>query len=214
MEELYSTEMLDREILEDARKKAFKILKTADDTVASQSEQWETKTRQTVRELRDSHESRLHKARAEISARGPLDKRRLRSETAEFFLKETLAEFIKNYNREKMFLLLKKELAERLVECSDEIDNDKNTEITCRNINREEFEKTLRGIFALHGITNQPSFESPQSGPEGEMSFPAISINTPHLHITVSVEDITNNLLREKRAELVSCLLGPEALND
>ena len=35
MEELQSTDILDREILEDARKKAYRILKTAAETVAN-----------------------------------------------------------------------------------------------------------------------------------------------------------------------------------
>jgi hypothetical protein len=43
MEELTSTEALDREILEDARKKAFKILKNADDSISSSKESWDKK---------------------------------------------------------------------------------------------------------------------------------------------------------------------------
>jgi hypothetical protein len=45
MEELQSTEALDREILEDARKKAFKILKGADETLASSKTAWEKSSR-------------------------------------------------------------------------------------------------------------------------------------------------------------------------
>jgi hypothetical protein len=41
VEELQSTEALDREILEDARKKAFKILKGADESAASSKKSWE-----------------------------------------------------------------------------------------------------------------------------------------------------------------------------
>ena len=43
MEELRSTEVLDREILEDARKKAQKILKTAEDAHAAQAQDWDKK---------------------------------------------------------------------------------------------------------------------------------------------------------------------------
>ena len=51
MEELQSTEILEREILEDARKKAMRILKTADDTIRAKTAEWEKKTADAVAEL-------------------------------------------------------------------------------------------------------------------------------------------------------------------
>ena len=58
MEELQSTEVLDREILEDARRKAFRILKTADDTVKSNTAGWEKKTAAALKDLNTRHEER------------------------------------------------------------------------------------------------------------------------------------------------------------
>jgi hypothetical protein len=54
MEELQSTEALDREILEDARKKAFKILKTAGETEAASQTAWDRKLEKTLAETGDS----------------------------------------------------------------------------------------------------------------------------------------------------------------
>ncbi|MDR3337641.1 MAG: ATPase, partial [Treponema sp.] len=78
MEELQSTEVLDREILEDARRKAQRILKTADEEAAASGKVWEKKTEKALAELKRRHEERLELGRVEIMARLPLDKRRLR----------------------------------------------------------------------------------------------------------------------------------------
>ena len=58
MEELQSTEALDREILEDARKKAFKILKSADESAASAKAAWDRKLERTLKEVRENFRDR------------------------------------------------------------------------------------------------------------------------------------------------------------
>ena len=76
MEELRSTEFLDREILEDARKKAFKILKPADDTIQSQAKVWEKKLKKAITAIQKNYDIRKQKENDEILAKGPLDRRR------------------------------------------------------------------------------------------------------------------------------------------
>jgi hypothetical protein len=63
MDELQSTEILDREILEDARKKVVRIFKAAEDTINSQNAEWDKKTISSIDEL-----DKKHKEQREISA--------------------------------------------------------------------------------------------------------------------------------------------------
>ena len=86
MEELRTTEVLGNEILEDARKKALKILKTADETLETQNRDWDKKIKRQLDSIRKTYEERTKKTNEEIQARLPLDRRRLRSETTESFL--------------------------------------------------------------------------------------------------------------------------------
>ncbi len=77
MEELKSTDVLDKEILEDARKKANRILRQADETIESKADAWAKQSQAALEEVHRKYEDRISKQRAEITARLPLDKRRI-----------------------------------------------------------------------------------------------------------------------------------------
>ena len=114
MEELLSTEALDNEILEDARKKAFKILKTADDTLEEQSRDWEKKIEESLQSIRDVYRRRVKNSEVEILARLPLDKRRMRSEISESSLSKAMREFLLALKRETLLSILENEISKRL----------------------------------------------------------------------------------------------------
>jgi len=217
MEELRSTEVLDREILEDARKKAFKILKTADDSVQSQAKRWDKKTARAIAEIKQTYESRTIKTRDEISARGPLDKRRLRSQTADFILNRAMENFLEGLKHEDMIRVLERELEERLGQCMQgEISSDEEPELYFQNIDKNDAEKILGKILAKMEQGTFPEIRKWQIEPakENTSSFPLITVNTLNLKITASVENAAAKMLKEKRAELVSSLLGGGVLND
>lgn len=117
MEELQSTEVLDREILEDARRKAFRVLKAADDTVKTDTLTWEQKTGQAVEDLKRRFEERCGKVSEEIMARLPLDKSRAESEKIESLLRAALDTWYAAQNRGKILGLLELELRRRLDDC-------------------------------------------------------------------------------------------------
>jgi vacuolar-type H+-ATPase subunit E/Vma4 len=117
MEELQSTEVLDREILEDARRKAFRILKSADDTVKSNALTWEKKTTKAVADLKRRFGDRRDKSSEEIMARLPLDKRRAESERIERLVSEALDLWYGAQSRERILGLLEAELRRRLEDC-------------------------------------------------------------------------------------------------
>ena len=233
MEELRSTEVLDREILEDARKKAFRILKTTDETLVTQKQDWEKKTREAVDSIRKVYAERTKITGAEIFARLPLDKRRLRSEAAERLLVEAMDNYLRTLPREKLLSILERELSERLeasVNEGEEITGDgAKPEFLCSGLSLSEargvlekvlvvLEKKSGGHLTSHAedyILKEDSsaLARPAAG-SAAREFPSLVINTPAMKITASVKIAAGTLLKDKRAELAAALLGEGVLND
>jgi vacuolar-type H+-ATPase subunit E/Vma4 len=221
MEELRSTEALDREILEDARKKAAKTLKTADANAESQKRQWEEKTQNAIAEIRKSYADNTEKARQEIIARFPLDKRRLRSEISETILKDAMNGFLQNMSRSNLLLILEREFEKRLAACSEadlktDAAEDGKIMVTYQKMEEKEVHTLLGKIFdnpAIKGTCRLADFQIKPDANKGA-AFPAIALNTNAIRITASVENAATEMLMDKRAELVVAMLGEGALND
>jgi hypothetical protein len=225
MEELHSTEALDREILEDARKKAFKILKTADDTVQSKGRSWEKKTQRAIEGIRKTYAGRTERLREETMARLPLDKRRLRSETAETFLKEAMDAFLGSLGRDTLLSVLEREFAGRLDACRAVLEEyeisssekDHKPELWYSALSAGEAAGILKNSLGRWKAKNSGSLEKAEltrGDSQGASTFPALALYTPVVRIKASVEAAAGELLENKRAELVGALLGEEALND
>jgi hypothetical protein len=211
MEELLSTESLDREILEDARKKAARILKTADETVASAAAGWEKKASDAITELRRKYADRLERNKNEILARMPLDKRRSRLEWIEGFLKEAMNACLSGLPRETILALLEKELKRRLEDFPEFAVPGSGPErilnVTFRGLSAGELESLLKKYFPRGNLKTKEAdalFSLPGV-------FPALVIDAPDARLTVSVDIAAADLLRDKRDELVTALLGAGA---
>jgi vacuolar-type H+-ATPase subunit E/Vma4 len=219
MEELHNTEVLDREILEDARKKAHRILKAAEDTVKEQAAAWEKKTRQELETLRRQYAERLERSRGEILARLPLDKRRLRSETMESLLRRGMKQFLEGLSREALLSLLTGELRFRLEACAEFDRETQRPRILCRGLSAGEAEDLFKQLGLIPAPERPPGTEEGQR-PAGDLAFihggslPGVLIETPQVRISVSVDAAAETLLEDKRAELAEALLGEGALDD
>jgi hypothetical protein len=212
MEELQSTEILDREILEDARKKAYRILKTADDTVSASGTSWDKKIKRAVDGIRRKYTVRSEKTREEIMARLPLDKRRARSEYIEGLLQSAMNGFLSALPGDKLLGLLEIELKKRIAEYLDSgADSEAGAapwEIRCRGFGEPE----LLPLFKKLGIPSIKLVRDPLLSLPG--NFPGLVINTPLARISASVYAAAQTLLEDERAELVEALLGKEASHD
>ena len=230
MEELRTTEVLDKEILEDARKKAFKILKTADDTLTAQKLDWEKKEKKAISSIQRTYAARLKKTEAEIYARLPLDKRRLRSEVAEGLLQKAMGDFLRSQKRETLLSVLERKLAAQLKAfAEDATAKDASVKDTSvKDTEVEEAEIRYSGMdlaeakALLQKAINAPVSES--SSPFGggfryteetqANEFPSVIVDTTAMKISASVEGTATALLKEKRAELAAALLGEGVLSD
>ncbi|MCL1815445.1 MAG: hypothetical protein FWG27_06475 [Treponema sp.] len=200
MEELLSIESLDREILEDAQKKAARILKNTDDSISVSKAEWENKLKQNLDTAREHFDEKIKEGRREILARFPMDKRKIRSETIERFLNQAMENFLQSLDRSSLLSILKRELALRAVEISS---SHSEGEIRYRLLSKDECSALVSDSFP--GLSFRFS-EDPLYAIRG--SFPALVIEFPDLRLIASVDRAANELLLDKRAELTSALLG------
>ncbi|MDR2742482.1 MAG: ATPase [Treponema sp.] len=206
MEELQSTEVLDREILEDARRKAQRILKTADETVASGTKKWERKTEKALKGVKDRYAARLEASRSEIMARLPLDKRRTRLSKIEALLKDAASFYLAGLSRSRLLAILEGELKKR----ADELDSSMpEGKAAARGLSGEETASLLKKVFP-QGKWTIAGEENRHIAPG---TFPALIVDTQATRITVSADAVIGTLLLNKRAELAAALLGEGALD-
>ena len=206
MEELQSTEILDREILEDARKKAYKILKTADDSIKAKSAEWEKRTADTLKELEYKYAQSKKNAVKEIMAVLPLDKRRAKAKKIEELLNKAVHSWYTGLDRESVLELIRNELAKRIAHCeelnvkSQSINVSEKIRILLHKIEQAEAQAILKVV--LPG--RQCEIETIQS----KAVYPELVLETGGLRVYASVGRTVDFILGEKRAELVESLLG------
>jgi hypothetical protein len=208
MEELQSTEILDREILEDARKKAFRILKTADDTVKAKSTEWEKKITAVLSELEKKYAGQCEAVTAEIMARLPMDKRRSRAEKIESLLVAVVEQWYAGLGRQRVLSLLETDLSKRLaVFCGgagtkdfSAISGREPPRVLLHKLDRAAAESILESVLPGQHviIAEEPS----------AALYPEIIIENSQARISASIGKTVDFFLHEKRAELVTALLG------
>ncbi|MDR3171220.1 MAG: ATPase [Treponema sp.] len=225
MEELRSTEVLDQEILEDARKKAYRILKSADDTVKAQVAVWDQKAEAAIADIREKYAHRTTTTSVEIMARLPLDKRRARSEKIEGLLKSAMKGYLSTLPRAKLLVFLETELRKRFDELQEVAPGSLEPDpagdspavlpqVMFRGLSTTEVATILNKVFSREGEavpwTLKPA--DPHFLDAGQ--FPEIRIDTRQVRITASIDRTADALLEDKRMELVLALLGPEGLDE
>ena len=223
MQELQSTDVLDNEILEDARKKAFRALKGAEDKIKDNALTWKRKTAAALKELAEKYEARLVRERDEVLARLVQDKRRIRAIKIESLLKGAVNDYLSSLDRPKLLALLEAELGARLdaLEAAGAgITAADKPVVMIRALAEAEAETLLANSFFR---------EAPGNGREGAQLpfwaftaldsnfrkaglFPALTVNTKSVKVTASTDSAAEALLEDKRAELVTALMGAEAL--
>ncbi|MDR2445960.1 MAG: ATPase [Treponema sp.] len=216
MEELQSTEVLDREILEDARKKAFRIIKNADDAIKDAALSWERKMQSALVELRRRYAEKTQRDGDDIMGRLMQDKRRVRSVKIEALLKKAASDYLSSLDRKQLLALLEHELFKRLEALEADgasIAKEDEPEVMPRIITEPEAEKILENAFFKKSKKKKfwtivkPDVMFLSAG-----TFPALIVNAKKVKVTASIDDAEAFLLEDKRAELTAALLGDAVL--
>jgi hypothetical protein len=184
--------------------------------VESRAAVWEKKTEEEILEIRRNYANRLLKAREEIMARLPLDKRRAKSEQIEALLKAAMDGYLSKLDRDRLLAILEGELRRRLGACAEFTGEGvpEGLELSFRLLSEEEglrlFKNALPPGGALKAGAGGDSVLVKEAEPSFALGgkFPALRVNTRGLRIAASVDAAAEALLDDFRTELVSALLG------
>ena len=205
MEELQSTEVLDREILEDARKKALRILKSSEDAIKAQDSEWENKTTENINKIKEKYALLIKHEEERVMARLPIDKLRSKIEKIENLLQAALEYWFKSLSRAQVLKLLSRELAKRLAVNSDLLaETNKKFRASFFGIEKQEAKELLKSFHFNCDIEEN----------HAAARFPLIMIETEEARITSSVDKILDYLLHVKRAELTAALVGQDFMGE
>ena len=199
MEELQSTDILDREILEDARKKAHRILKAAEDTIKTKSADWETKLKVTLDELEEKYAKNSKSTAEEIMAVLPIDKQRARARKIEDLLNSAVENWYSRLSRQRVLGFLQGELSKRLASCGG-FSAQGGISAYIHKVEKAEAEAIIKAV--LPGKTY--NIEKTQS----TAVYPSIILENSEVRIYASIGKAVEFILGEKREELIAALLG------
>jgi vacuolar-type H+-ATPase subunit E/Vma4 len=202
MEELHTTEILDREILEDARKKASRILRDAESAIFTQNSEWEAKTAKSLEDLEKKYKEQCKDSCSRIMARLPMDKRRAKVEKIESLLKSAVDAWAGTINRDNIPNLLCEELAKRIA-FSDEFRETEGRHVIYSALEKSEVEQVLKKLNISCPIEEDIT-----------IPFPSIIIDAGAVRIISSVQRIIDYYLHVKRTELVEALVGRDFMGD
>jgi len=216
MEELQSTETLDREIIEEAKKKASRILKQAEDAINAQNEKWEKKLNDSILEQNKKYSEQKEQTKKNIMARLPVDKLRLKIEKTEEHLRNAAESWYKTLSRQKINELLINELTKQMEFCADYFKENEEVSIQINGLDQNEAESILNTIKRVGGlnINNQNINYPPDKTPGALLDLPSVTIETLDVRITASIKNTIDFLLQEKRRELLSALVGNDFLGE
>lgn len=200
MEELQSTDNLDREILEDARKKAWRILKTSDETIRTNSAEWEKKIHNTLDDLKKKYQKRAEMACSEIIARVPVEKRRIKAQVIDRFLNNAVQTWLSGLDRGYIISLLINELNGRLTRCNEF--SWETGKVSYGNLSPAEVEIILRAVL--------PAKNLPAEEVKTGAGFSELTIENDAVRICASIKKTVDYFLLKNRAELIKALLGEE----
>lgn len=209
MEELRASDALDREILEDARKKADKILRAADTSISKAEAEWAKRGESDLAQLDARYEAELAQTMDEIRGRAPLDKRRLRSEYAGKALEKAMFAWLDSLPRPRVLSLLARELSVRLPRIASESGPFK---AKVSGLSRDEAASLLKGLPCTIELLSPAAGACPAAMPSCQRAL--MRIEGQGIVLRVSIDELASRMLDEKRAELARSLLGEGVLND
>jgi vacuolar-type H+-ATPase subunit H len=199
MEELQSTDILVKEILEDARKKANRILKAADDTIKTKSADWEKKLTTTLDELERKNAKNAKSTADEIMAVLPIEKQRAKAKKIEELLNLAVENWYARLSRQRVLDFLQGELSKRLASCGGfSASGGINAHI--HKVEKAEAEAIIKAVLPGKTCT----IETIQSTD----AYPSIILENKEVRIYASIGKTVDFILGEKREELIDALLG------
>ena len=158
MQELRSTEILDKEILEDAQKKVQKILKNSESECRSIMSSVDDKVTKTVEEKEAALISKLESIKTNLNASLPLEKERFQVSFVENLIITKIQDYLKSLSQEKRIqLVLEKIKTIKTDEYVDSLLKEKSFTAYVYGFDIKKVEKALNDILGKRLLACQPT---------------------------------------------------------
>jgi V/A-type H+-transporting ATPase subunit E len=196
MEEIRGTEALEREILEDARKRADRIIRKAEENARLLGAQTEQRIKEATAALLSEYQIKKRTAELEMLSRLPLEKARLDILYRDEMLRKALKEALASMNPRLFGLWCVKRLV-----CQVELVRKSPAKVLVHGLDSE----TMRDIGALFGQGSDISIEE---APTMKVRGLIVEPMDASYRISITENDLLEWLLDEKRGELAAALFG------
>ncbi len=158
MQELRSTEILDKEILEDAQKKVQKILKNSESECRSIMSSVDDKVTKTVEEKEAALISKLESIKTNLNASLPLEKERFQVSFVENLIITKIQDYLKSLSQEKRIQLVLEKI--KTIKTDDYVDSllkEKSFTAYVYGFDIKKVEKALNDILVKRLLACQPT---------------------------------------------------------
>jgi len=196
MEEIRGTEALEREILEDARKRADRIIRKAEENARLLGAQTEQRIKEAKAALLSEYQIKKRTAELEMLSRLPLEKARLDILYRDEILRKALKEALASMNPRLFGLWCVKRLV-----CQVELVRKSPAKVLVHGLDSE----TMRDIGALFGQGSDISIEEASTMKVRGLIVEPMDAS---YRISITENDLLEWLLDEKRGELAAALFG------
>ena len=196
MEEIRGTEALEREILEDARKRADRIIRKAEENARLLGAQTEQRIKEAKAALLSEYQIKKRTAELEMLSRLPLEKARLDILYRDEILRKALKEALASMNPRLFGLWCVKRLV-----CQVELVRKSPAKVLVHGLDSE----TMRDIGALFGQGSDISIEE---APTMKVRGLIVEPMDASYRISITENDLLEWLLDEKRGELAAALFA------
>ena len=196
MEEIRGTEALEREILEDARKRADRIIRKAEENARLLGAQTEHRIKEAKAALLSEYQIKKRTAELEMLSRLPLEKARLDILYRDEILRKALKEALASMNPRLFGLWCVKRLVFQV-----ELVRKSPAKVLVHGLDSE----TMRDIGALFGQGSDISIEEASTMKVRGLIVEPMDAS---YRISITENDLLEWLLDEKRGELAAALFG------
>ncbi|MDR2864982.1 MAG: hypothetical protein LBV68_05165 [Spirochaetaceae bacterium] len=215
MEELSSTAKLDKQIFDDARRKAEKIQKNTETEIAATKEKWGSKLKEAMSKEQAKFSAQVTAFKAETDARLALDKRRIQWKKTEEDIQTASVNFVCGTAREKLLNYTEAVFAQRVGHCFQgdlSVLKTSPVSLSYTGISRVELDALLEKVLNLSDYSHWDITELAPRSCFGDRDLRVV-LDLSDVSITVSIAAEAAEMLLDRRTELVSALFG-RSLNE
>ncbi len=203
MEELRSTEILDKEIKEDARKKAERILKNADAEVEKIKQEIPERLKKITEEKEDFYNKKINAFKSNCDSAIPLEKKRKKISFISSAIEKELDKYFSALSEDQ-----KLQIISNLIDEYKCVIENKKVKVKYSAYSKEQVEKIINEKLTNSSIEEYSELTKKESSFYDVHDGLLIEDCDASFACRVSIDEARKRLLEEQREELMTALFG------